>query len=92
MLLEIDPQPYRADLDRAEGTCARNRGPGGRPTRPRAGGKNLITRRAMGRKNTTGTTAITGEAVANLDVATGDRDLARPEPGYTKVTARSAAN
>jgi RND family efflux transporter MFP subunit len=87
VLFEIDPRVYRADLERAEGTVAQYEARVHRLERDYNRAKNLLTRGAVGQEEYDRYEADYREAVANLRVAKGNRDLAALNMGYTKVTA-----
>jgi RND family efflux transporter MFP subunit len=87
VLFEIDPRIYRADLERAEGTVAQYEARVYRLERDYHRAKNLLTRRAVGQEEYDRYEADYREAVANLDVAKANRDLAALNLGYTRVTA-----
>jgi RND family efflux transporter MFP subunit len=86
-LFEIDPRPYRADLDRAKGTVAQIDARVRRLERDYQRAKNLITRRAVGQEEYDRYESDYREAVANLDVAKANRDLAALNLEYASVTA-----
>jgi RND family efflux transporter MFP subunit len=87
VLFEIDPRVYRADLERAEGTVAQYEARVHRLERDYHRAKNLLARGAVGQEEYDRYEADYREAVANLHVAKGNRDLADLNMGYTKVTA-----
>jgi RND family efflux transporter MFP subunit len=87
VLFEIDPRVYRADLERAEGTVAQFEARVHRLERDYNRAKNLLARKAVGQEEYDRYEADYREAVANLRVAKGNRDLADLNMGYTKVTA-----
>jgi RND family efflux transporter MFP subunit len=87
VLFEIDPRVYRADLERAQGAVAQYEARVYRLERDYQRVKNLLARRAVGQEEYDRYEADYREAVANLDVAKGNRDLAALNLGYTKVTA-----
>jgi RND family efflux transporter MFP subunit len=86
-LFEIDPRPYRAELDRAKGTVAQIDAHARRLERDYQRAKNLITRRAVGQEEYDRYEADYREAVAGLDVAKANRDLAALNVEYAKVIA-----
>ena len=87
VLFEIDPRPYRADLERAKGTVAQDEARVHRLERDYQRAKNLIVRGAVGQEEYDRYEGDYREAVANLDVAKANRDLAALNLEYTKVTA-----
>jgi RND family efflux transporter MFP subunit len=87
VLFEIDPRPYRAELDRAEGTVAQSDARLRRLERDHRRARNLLTRGAIGQEEYDRYEADYREAAANLDVARANRDLAALNLGYTKVKA-----
>ena len=86
-LFEIDPRPYRAELERAKGTVAQIDARVHRLERDYHRAKNLIVRGAVGQEEYDRYEADYREAVANLDVAKANRDLAALNVEYAKVTA-----
>jgi RND family efflux transporter MFP subunit len=86
-LFQIDPRPYRADLDRARGTVAQIDARVRRLERDYLRIKNLITRGAVGQEEYDRCEADYREAVANLAVAKANRDLAALNLEYASVTA-----
>ncbi len=86
-LFEIDPRPYRADLDRAKGTVAQYEARVHRLERDYQRAKNLIVRGAVGQEEYDRYEGDYREAVANLDVATANRDLAALNLEYSRVIA-----
>jgi RND family efflux transporter MFP subunit len=87
MLFEIDPRPYKAELDRAEGMLAQSdahlkrlQADYGRATR-------LFSRSAIGQEEFDRVVGDLGEAKAAVDVARANRDLAKLNLDFTKVTA-----
>ena len=86
-LFEIDPRPYRADLDRAKGTVAQFDARVRRLERDFHRAQNLIVRRAVGQEEYDRYEGDYREAVANLDVARANRDLAALNVEYAKVIA-----
>jgi RND family efflux transporter MFP subunit len=87
VLFEIDPRIYRADLERAEGTVAQYEARVHRLERDYHRAKALLARGAVGQEEYDRYEADYREAVANLDVARANRDLAVLNLGYTRVTA-----
>jgi RND family efflux transporter MFP subunit len=86
-LFEIDPRPYRAELERAQGTVAQCEARVHRLDRDFQRAKILITRGAVGHEEYDRYEGDYREAVANLDVARANRDLAALNVGYAKVIA-----
>jgi RND family efflux transporter MFP subunit len=86
-LFEIDPRPYRAELERAKGTVAQCEARVHRLERDLQRAKILITRGAVGQEEYDRYEGDYREAVANLDVAKANRDLAALNVGYAKVIA-----
>ena len=86
-LFEIDPRPYRAELDRAKGTLAQIDARVRRLERDYHRAKNLIVRGAVGQEEYDRYEADYREAVAGLDVAKANRDLAALNVEYANVTA-----
>jgi RND family efflux transporter MFP subunit len=87
VLFEIDPRPYRADLERARGTVEQFEAHVRRLERDYVRAKNLLPRGAVGQEEYDRYEGDYREAVANLHVAKGNRDLAELNLGYTRVTA-----
>jgi RND family efflux transporter MFP subunit len=86
-LFEIDPRPYRAELERAKGTVAQCEARVHRLERDFQRAKILITRGAVGQEEYDRYEGDYREAVANLDVAKANRDLAALNVVYAKVIA-----
>jgi RND family efflux transporter MFP subunit len=86
-LFEIDPRPYRAELERAKGTLAQYEARVHRLECDYQRVKILITRRAVGQEEYDRYEGDYREAVANLDVAKANRDLAALNVEYAKVIA-----
>ena len=86
-LFGIDPRPYRAELDRAKGTLAQIDARVRRLERDYHRAKNLIVRGAVGQEEYDRYEADYREAVAGLDVAKANRDLAALNVEYANVTA-----
>ncbi len=86
-LFEIDPRPYRAELERAKGTVAQIDARVHRLERDYHRAKNLIARGAVGQEEYDRYEGDYREAVANLDVAKANRDLAALNVEYAKVIA-----
>jgi RND family efflux transporter MFP subunit len=87
VLFEIDPRPYRADFERARGTVAQYEARVHRTERDYRRATTLLARGAIAQEEYDRNEADYREAVANLDVARANRDLAALNLGYTKVTA-----
>jgi RND family efflux transporter MFP subunit len=87
VLFEIDPRPYRADFERARGAVAQYEARVHRTERDYRRAMTLLARGAVGQEEHDRYEADYREAVANLDVARANRDLAALNLGYTKVTA-----
>jgi RND family efflux transporter MFP subunit len=87
VLFEIDPRTYRADFDRARGTVAQYEARVHRTERDYRRARTLLARGAVSQEDHDRYEADHREAVANLDVARANRDLAALNLGYTKVTA-----
>jgi RND family efflux transporter MFP subunit len=87
VLFEIDSRTYRADLDRARGTVAQYEARVHRTERDNRRARTLLARGAISQEENDRYEADNREAVANLDVARANRDLAALNLGYTKVTA-----
>ncbi len=87
VLFEIDPRLYRADLERGRGTVAQYEARVRRLERDYQRAKNLLARGAVGQEEYDRYEGDYQEAVANLDVARANRDLAALNLGYTKVVA-----
>jgi RND family efflux transporter MFP subunit/putative MATE family efflux protein len=86
-LFVIDPRPYRAELERAKGTVAQIEARVHRLERDYHRVKNLIVRGAVGREEYDRYESDYLEAVANLDVAKANRDLAALNVEYAGVIA-----
>src|SRR5262245_51528794 len=87
VLFDIDPRLYRADFERARGTVAQYEARMYRTERDYRRAKNLLTRGAVGQEEYDRYEADYREAVANLDVAKANRDLAALNLGYTRIAA-----
>jgi RND family efflux transporter MFP subunit len=87
VLFEIDPRPYRADLDRAEGTVALYDARVRRTERDYQRVKSLLARGAVGQEEFDRFQGDYREAAAGLDVARANRDLAALNLEYTRITA-----
>jgi RND family efflux transporter MFP subunit len=86
-LFVIDPRPYRAELERARGTIAQIEARVHRLERDYHRAKNLIARGAVGQEEYDRYEADYREAVANLDVAKANRDLAALNVEYAQGIA-----
>jgi RND family efflux transporter MFP subunit len=87
VLFEIDPRLYRADLERTRGTVAQYEARVRRLERDYQRVKNLRARGAVGQEEYDRYEGDYREAVASLDVARANRDLAELNLAYTGVTA-----
>jgi RND family efflux transporter MFP subunit len=87
VLFQIDPRVYRADFDRTRGAVAQYEARVRRSERDYLRSKNLLMRGAVGQEEFDRIEADYREAVANLDVAKANRDLAALNVDYTRVTA-----
>src|SRR4051794_17112137 len=87
VLFEIDPRPYRADLERARGTVAQFEARVHRLERDYQRVKSLRARGAVGQEEYDRYEGDYREAAASLDVARANRDLAALNLGYTRITA-----
>src|SRR5262249_44350545 len=76
VLFEIDPRIYRADFDRARGTVAQYEARVHRTERDHRRARTLLARGAVGQEEYDRYEADYREAVANLDIARANRDLA----------------
>jgi RND family efflux transporter MFP subunit len=86
-LFEIDPRPYKLDLDRAEGNVAQAEA---RLARLEADNRRVVAlfnRGAVGREEFDRITGDFREARASLSVAQANRDMARLNIEFTKVRA-----
>jgi RND family efflux transporter MFP subunit len=86
-LFQIDPRPYRAELERAKGTVAQCDARVRRVERDYQRAKSLIQRGAVGQEEYDRYEGDYREAVANLDVAKANRDLATLNLEYSRVIA-----
>jgi RND family efflux transporter MFP subunit len=86
-LFQIDPRPYRADLERAKGTVAQCDARVRRLERDYHRVKNLIARGAVGQEEFDRYEGDFHEAVANLDVAKANCDLAALNLEYSRGIA-----
>jgi RND family efflux transporter MFP subunit len=86
-LFEIDPRPYRAELGRAKGTVAQIEARVHRLERDYHRARNLIARGAVGQEEFDRYEADYREAVANVEVAKANRDLAALNVEYASVAA-----
>jgi RND family efflux transporter MFP subunit len=87
LLFEIDPRPYRADLERAVGTVAQYDARVHRTEHDYRRVKSLLTRGAVGQEEYDRYEADYREAAANLDVARANRNLAALNLEYSRITA-----
>jgi RND family efflux transporter MFP subunit/putative MATE family efflux protein len=87
VLFEIDPRLYRADFERARGAVAQFEARVYRLDRDYRRTKNLLARGAVGREEYDRYEADYREALANLDVAKANRDVAALNLDYTRVIA-----
>jgi RND family efflux transporter MFP subunit len=87
LLFEIDPRPYRADLERAVGTVAQYEARVHRTEHDYRRVKSLLARGAVGQEEYDKYEADYREAAANLDVARANRDLAALNLEYSRITA-----
>jgi RND family efflux transporter MFP subunit len=87
VLFEIDPRVHRADLERARGTVAQFEARAHRLERDYQRVKSLRARGAVGQEEYDRYEGDYREAMANLDVARANRDLAALNLGYTTVAA-----
>ena len=86
-LFEIDPRMYKADLDRAEGTVAQYEAHVERLKKEYTRAKNLLASRSVSQEEHDRYKADYDEAVANLEVAKANRDLAALNLEWTEVRA-----
>jgi RND family efflux transporter MFP subunit/putative MATE family efflux protein len=86
-LFEIDPRPYRAELERARGNVAQYEARVHRLERDYQRAKALIARAAIGQEEYDRYEGDYREAAANLDVAKANRDLAALNLEYARITA-----
>ena len=86
-LFEIDPRPYRAELERARGIVAQYEARVHRLERDYQRAKHLIARAAIGQEEYDRYEGDYREAAANLDVAKANRDLAALNLEYARITA-----
>src|SRR5262245_59451058 len=87
VLFEIDPRLYRADFERTRGTVAQYEARVHRTERDHRRAKSLLARGAVSQEDHDRYEADYREAVANLDVARANRDLAALNLGYTRIAA-----
>jgi RND family efflux transporter MFP subunit len=86
-LFEIDPRPYKLDLERAEGSAAQSEA---RLERLEADHRRVVTllnRNAVGREEFDRITGDFREARASLSVAQANRDMAKLNIEFTQVRA-----
>jgi RND family efflux transporter MFP subunit len=86
-LFEIDPRQYKADFDRAKGTVSQYEAHVRRLDREYQRAKNLLAKRSISQEEYDRYEADYNEAVANLEVAIANRDLAALNLEWTEVTA-----
>jgi RND family efflux transporter MFP subunit len=86
-LVEIDPRPFRAELERAQGTVAQWDARVRRLDRDYQRAKNVFARGAIGQEEYDRYEGDYREAVASLKVAKANRDLAALNVEYAKVVA-----
>jgi RND family efflux transporter MFP subunit len=87
LLFEIDPRPYRADLERAVGAVAQYDARRHRTEHDYRRVKSLLARGAVGQEEYDKYEADYREAAANLDVAKANRDLAALNLEYSRIVA-----
>jgi RND family efflux transporter MFP subunit len=87
LLFEIDPRPYRADLERAVGTVAQYDARVHRTEHDYRRVKSLLARGAVGQEEYDRYEADYREAAANLEVARANRDLAALNLEYSRIIA-----
>jgi RND family efflux transporter MFP subunit len=86
-LFEIDPRPYKVDLDRAEGSAAQIEARLARLDAERRRGVTLFNRGASSREEFDRSTGDYKEAQASLSVARANLDMAKLNIEFTKVRA-----
>jgi RND family efflux transporter MFP subunit len=86
-LFEIDPRPYKVDLDRAEGSAAQTEARLERLEADRRRVVALFNRGSISREEFDRVTGDYKEARASLNVARANRDLAKLNFEFTKVSA-----
>jgi RND family efflux transporter MFP subunit len=87
VLFEIDPRPYRAALNQAEGNLESLEARVGRLNEDLARAKRLLNSRAIGREEYDKIAGDRGEAVASRAALKAAVERARLDLGYTRVTA-----
>ena len=86
-LFEIDPRMYKADLDRAKGTVAQYEAHLARLDKEYHRAKNLLAKRSISQEEYDRYESDYKEAVANVEVARANRDLAALNLEWTEVRA-----
>ncbi len=86
-LFEIDPRPYKVELDRAEGSVAQLEARRNRLEADKHRAVQLSNRAAISREEFDRITGDYNEASAGLQVARANHDMARLNLGFTKVRA-----
>jgi membrane fusion protein, multidrug efflux system len=86
-LFQIDPRMYQADLHRAEGTVAQYEAHVERLKKEYVRAKNLLSSRSVSQEEHDRYKADYDEAVASLEVAKANRDLASLNLEWTEVRA-----
>jgi len=86
-LLEIDPRPYQAELDRTEATVVQSEAHLKRLEADNRRATSLFNRGAISREEYDRITGDYAEANAAVGISKANRDLARLNLGFTKVTA-----
>jgi RND family efflux transporter MFP subunit len=86
-LFEIDPRPYKAELDRAEGSVAQFEARLNRLEADKQRAVQLWNRAAISREEFDRITGDHSEARASLIVARANHDMAKLNFGFTKVRA-----
>jgi RND family efflux transporter MFP subunit len=87
LLFEIDPRPYQTELDKADAALALSEARLKRADAAHKRGKALFDSKAMGREELDKIAAERDEAQARLRVAKANRDHARLNLDFTRVTA-----
>ncbi len=86
-LFEIDPRMYKADLDRAKGTVEQYEAHLARLDKEYHRAKNLLAKRSISQEEYDRYESDYKEAVANVEVARANRDLAALNLEWTEVRA-----
>ncbi len=86
-LFEIDPRMYKADLDRAKGTVEQYEAHLARLDKEYHRAKNLLAKRSISQEEYDRYESDYKEAVANVEVAKANRDLAALNLEWTEVRA-----